>query len=97
MALEARAQGADCLGVGTMFPTTTKADAEAVSFDMLREICNVSDLPTVAIGGIGKDNIAQLAGTGIDGVALVSAIFAARDIEAECRLLRSLSEDLVKG
>ena len=50
----------------------------------------------VAIGGISKENLPRLAGTGVDGVALVSAIFAAEDIEAECRLLRRLSEDMVK-
>ena len=93
-ALEARAQGADCLGVGTMFPTTTKADAEAVSFDMLREICNVSDLPTVAIGGIGAHNIHLLKGTGIAGVAVVSAIFAAADIRAASAELKKLAEEV---
>lgn len=81
-ALEAHTQGADCLGVGTMFPTTTKADAEAVSFDTLRSICAASDLPTVAIGGIGAHNIHLLKDTGIAGVAVVSAIFAAADITA---------------
>ena len=54
------------------------------------------NVPVVAIGGIRKSNISQLAGTGVDGVALVSAIFAAEDIEAECRLLRKLAEDMVK-
>lgn len=96
-ALEAVRNGADCLGVGAMFSTATKTDADSVSKETLRDICAAVDIPVVAIGGIGKSNMAQLAGTGVDGVALVSAIFAARDIEAECRLLRSLSEDLVKG
>ena len=96
-ALEAVRNGADCLGVGAMFSTATKTDADSVSKETLRDICAAVDIPVVAIGGIGKSNMAQLAGTGVDGVALVSAIFAAQDIEAECRLLRSLSEDLVKG
>lgn len=94
-ALEAVKNGADCLGVGAMFSTSTKTDAGVLSKETLRDICAAVDIPVVAIGGIGKANIAQLAGTGVDGVALVSAIFAAEEIEQECRLLRRLSEELV--
>ena len=96
-ALEAVAAGADCLGVGAMFSTSTKADAEVLSMDTLRDICAAVDIPVVAIGGIGKSNIGKLKGTGVDGVALVSAIFSARDIESECRELRKLSEDMVRS
>ena len=96
-ALEAVAAGADCLGVGAMFSTSTKADAEVLSMDTLRDICAAADIPVVAIGGIGKSNIGKLKGTGVDGVALVSAIFSARDIESECRELRKLSEDMVRS
>ena len=95
-ALEAVKNGADCLGVGAMFSTSTKTDADVLTKETLRDICAAVDVPVVAIGGIGKSNISQLAGTGVDGVALVSAIFAAEDIEAECRLLRKLAEDMVK-
>ena len=95
-AREAVRNGADCLGVGAMFSTSTKTDADVLAKETLRDICAAVDVPVVAIGGIGKSNIAQLAGTGVDGVALVSAIFAAEDIEAECRLLRKLAEDMVK-
>lgn len=94
-AQEAVRNGADCLGVGAMFSTSTKADVEVLSKETLRDICLAVDIPVVAIGGIGKSNILQLAGTGVDGVALVSAIFAADDIESECRLLRKLSEEMV--
>jgi len=80
-----------------MFSTSTKTDVDLLSKETLRDICAAVDIPVVAIGGIGKHNIAQLAGTGVDGVALVSAIFAADDIESECRLLRRLSEDMVKA
>ena len=94
-ALEAVNKGADCLGVGAMFATSTKPDAEVVSMETLREICSAVSVPVVAIGGIGKHNINQLAGTGVDGVALVSGIFASEEIEKECRILRSLSEEMV--
>ena len=87
-ALKAQTDGADCLGVGAVFSTGTKLDADDVSFDTLKAICDAVDIPVVAIGGIKKDNIRLLAGSGIDGVAVVSAIFAAEDIEAETRMLR---------
>ena len=96
-ALEAVKNGADCLGVGAMFSTSTKTDVNVLPKETLRDICAAVDIPVVAIGGIGKANIAQLAGTGVDGVALVSAIFAADDIESECRLLRQLSEEMVNA
>lgn len=93
-ALEAVKNGADCLGVGAMFSTSTKTDAKVLSKEVLRDICSAVEIPVVAIGGIGKHNIAELKGTGVDGVALVSAIFGAEDIEKECRLLRKLSEEM---
>ena len=94
-ALEAVRNGADCLGVGAMFSTSTKTDVSQLSRETLRDICAAVEVPVVAIGGIHKENISQLAGTGVDGVALVSAIFAAEDIESECRELRRLSEEMV--
>ena len=94
-ALAAQAAGADYLGVGAVFSTSTKLDADSVSHETLSEICRAVNIPVTAIGGITKENIMELAGTGIDGVALVSAIFAAEDIEKECRELRKLSSDMV--
>ena len=95
-ALDAVAHGADYLGVGAVFATHTKTDVSEMPRQTLLDICNAVDVPVVAIGGIHKENILQLKGTGVDGVALVSAIFAAKDIEAECRELRVLSEQIIK-
>lgn len=81
-ALEAERSGADYLGVGAVFATSTKSDAETVSYDMLRKITDSVHIPVVAIGGITADNITELKGSGISGVAVVSAIFAADDITA---------------
>ncbi len=94
-ALDAVKAGADCLGVGAMYSTATKEDADVVSMEALRDICAAVDVPVVAIGGLGKHNIMKLAGTGVDGVALVSAIFSADDIESECKELRRLSEEMI--
>ena len=96
-ALEAVKNGADCLGVGAMFSTSTKTDVDVLPKEILKDICEAVDVPVVAIGGIGKGNILELSGTKVDGVALVSAIFAAEDIESECRLLRKLSEEMVNA
>lgn len=90
-AVAAEKAGADYLGVGAVFSTTTKLDANAVSHETLKEICQAVSIPVVAIGGISKENMLKLSGTGADGVALVSAIFAAEDIEAECKALKELS------
>ena len=94
-AIAAQRAGADYLGVGAVFPTTTKLDADAVSFETLREICQAVSIPVVAIGGITKENLLKLSRSGVDGVALVSAIFAASDIEEECKVLKRLSDKMV--
>lgn len=96
-AVKAEAAGADYLGVGAVFNTTTKLDADAVSFETLKEICETVSIPVVAIGGISKSNMLELSGSGVDGVALVSAIYAAKDIEKECKDLRALSEKMVSA
>ncbi len=94
-ALKAQAEGADYLGAGAVFPTDTKGDVTALSYDALREICLRTDIPVVAIGGIGPDNITHLAGSGIRGVAVVSALFARADPEQAARQLRALAEKIV--
>lgn len=96
-ARQAAADGADYLGVGAMFATSTKSDARPLPHQTLREICQAVELPVVAIGGIQPDNLMQLAGCGADGVALVSAIFGAEDIQAQCRRLRTLARQMVQG
>jgi thiamine-phosphate pyrophosphorylase len=94
-AVNAENNGADYIGVGSVFPTSTKPDAETVSFETLRNICKAVSIPVVAIGGINKDNAIKLAGTGIDGIAVVSAIFARDDITKAVRELRQVSSRLV--
>ncbi len=96
-ALEAVKNGADCLGVGSMFSTSTKKDVDLLPKETLRDICAAVDIPVVAIGGINRSNILKLSGSGADGVALVSAIFASEDIESECRELYKLSEEMIKA
>ena len=87
--------GADYLGLGAVFPTSTKTDADQMSNETLRDICGAVEIPVVAIGGLNRDNILRLSGSGVDGVALVSAIFGAEDIEAACRELCALLEQMV--
>ena len=94
-ALRAQAAGADYLGVGAVFPTGTKDDADAVSYDTLRDICRAVDIPVVAIGGIGRSNVKALAGSGICGIAVVSAIYAQPDVEAAARELLDLTREMV--
>ena len=96
-ALAAVRDGADYLGSGAVFGSTTKTNVHTLPLETLQDICRAVDIPVVAIGGITKDNLLQLAGTGIDGVALVSAIFAAPDIEAECRALRALTLQTIRA
>ena len=88
------AAGADYLGCGAMFATTTKTNVTALPKETLCAICAAVPVPVVAIGGINKQNLLSLAHCGEAGVALVSAIFAAEDIEAECRELRKMVEKL---
>lgn len=87
-AVRAQEQGADYLGVGAVFSTQTKEDATEISHELLREICESVTIPVVAIGGIQLDNIMQLEGSKIAGVAVVSAVFASEDIESATRELK---------
>ena len=93
-ALRAQAAGADYLGAGAVFHTGTKGDAGALPHETLRAICEAVDIPVVAIGGITAGNMGQLAGSGVQGVAVVSALFAQADPEQAARTLRALSEEV---
>lgn len=89
-AVQAEKQGADYLGVGAVFSTDSKDDADDVSIEALKAICRAVTIPVIAIGGIGKKNIAQLTGSGICGIAVISAIFAQPDIEEAARELKDM-------
>ena len=95
-ALRAQEAGADYLGSGAVFGSATKLNAKPMTKELLGSICHAVSIPVVAIGGINRNNILDLAGTDISGVAVVSGIFAAEDIEAECRYLRSIVTQITK-
>lgn len=94
-ALQAEKNGADYLGVGAVFSTSTKADADNVSISTLKEICRAVKIPVVAIGGISLQNMSQLKGSGIAGVSVISAIFAQQDICGATKELKSSAEKLI--
>lgn len=96
-ALLAQKHGADYLGVGAVFPTGSKADADEVSHDTLKAICGAVDIPVIAIGGINADNVQELAGTGLCGIAVISAIFAKKDIENAARGLKVRVKNMVEA
>lgn len=86
-ALEAQENGADYLGVGAMYATSTKTDAQVVSMETLRAIRGAVQIPIVVIGGINRDTLEPFRGMGIDGLAVVSAVVAQQDIRAAAREL----------
>ncbi|MDD2233793.1 MAG: thiamine phosphate synthase [Desulfitobacteriaceae bacterium] len=94
-ALLAEKHGADYLGVGAVFSTSTKNDAGKISFETLKAICNAVNIPVVAIGGISETNIMELKGTGVDGVAVISAIFAKPDVSSATKELLELAKEVV--
>ena len=96
-AVLAEQRGADYLGVGAVFPTGSKDDADDVSHETLKAICEAVSIPVIAIGGISRNNVMELAGSGICGIAVISAIFAQPDIEAATKELRTLTEERVES
>lgn len=93
-AIIAEAMGADYLGVGAVFSTSTKSDAKRVSYEELREICSSVSIPVVAIGGINESNVLKLKSSGISGIAVVSAIFAQKEISAATKRLKLLADEV---
>jgi thiamine-phosphate pyrophosphorylase len=89
-AVQAQTDGADYLGVGAMFPTGTKTDAETVTMEELKKIREAVSIPLVVIGGINEQTVPLFKGTGIDGLAVVSAVISAQDIEKAARKMKSL-------
>ena len=94
-AVLAESRGADYLGVGAVFPTGSKDDADSVSLEMLKAICEAVTIPVVAIGGITGDNTPKLAGSGICGIAVISAIYGSQDIYAATVSLKKTAEEMV--
>ena len=95
-AMRAEAAGADYLGSGAVFGSATKLNAKPMTKELLNAICHAVSIPVVAIGGISRQNILELSGTEIDGVAVVSGIFAADDIEKECRYLLKIAQQITE-
>ena len=94
-AKKAEAHGADYLGVGAVFPTGSKDDAEDVSYETLKAICEAVSIPVIAIGGITQDNVKELAGSGIVGIAVISAIFAQQHITQATKDLKQATEQML--
>ena len=94
-AVAAEKAGADYIGVGAVFPTDTKKNATPMTMELLKKIVSSVSIPVVAIGGISAENILQLRGSGVDGVAVVSAIFAAEDPGKATANLLKLAEEMV--
>ena len=93
-ALRAERHGADYLGVGAAFTTSSKPEAGHIDAETIRAICETVKIPVIAIGGIKEENLLQLRGNGLCGVAVISAIFAQKDIEAATRRLHALAEEM---
>lgn len=94
-AVLAEKRGADYLGVGAVFPTGSKDDAVEVSHETLKAICEAVSIPVIAIGGISVGNVKELAGSGIVGIAVISAIYAAKDIKKAAEDLKAETERVV--
>jgi len=93
----AEAEGADYMGVGAVFPSPTKGNAVRITNEQLREIVSSVSIPAVAIGGISYDNVCEMKGSSVSGIAIVSAIFGAEDIEKAAMLLKERVKTVVEA
>ncbi|MBR5040594.1 MAG: thiamine phosphate synthase [Clostridiales bacterium] len=93
----AEARGADYLGVGAVFPTGSKDDAIEVPFETLKAICEAVSIPVVAIGGISEENVSELKGSGICGIAVISAIFGKKNIKKSTEELLIKTKEMVEA
>lgn len=96
-AILAQKQGADYIGVGAAFKTSTKKDASTISLETIKNICNSVDIPVVAIGGINEENALNLKNSGIDGICCISAIFSKENIYEAAKNLDDLSKQIVEN
>ena len=92
----AERHGADYLGVGAVFPTSSKDDAVEVPFETLKAICEAVSIPVIAIGGITKDNVKELSSSGICGIAVISAIYGQKDIKKASEELKTATKEMVR-
>ena len=95
-AVLAEKHGADYLGVGAVFTTSSKDDATEVPFETLKAICEAVSIPVIAIGGITKENVKELAGSGICGIAVISAIYGQKEIRKASEELKAATEEILK-
>ena len=96
-AVLAEKNGADYLGVGAVFHTGTKKDANSISHETVKQICEAVNIPVIAIGGISRENVMELQGTGVCGIAVVSAIFAAKNITEATKELKELTKNMIQS
>lgn len=96
-AMDAEKKGADYIGAGAVFSTGSKNDAVEINYDTLKDICSSVDIPVIAIGGVTADNVRKLSGSGICGIAAISAVFGQKDIEKASSELKKIVQETVNG
>jgi len=95
-ALKAEKEGADYLGAGSVFPTPTKRDAKVIGLEGLKRIVDSVKIPVVAIGGINHENVREVLNTGVDGIAIISAIMGADDVKIATGEMRKIIEEVIE-